>query len=625
MNLISLLSLLLLGVDSQSTKCDSPIYCDGKILKAIQLAGLFKDSKTFVDMSTKVPQHQVVSDFDALGDNPTKEQLQKFVDDHFNSPAFELTQYNITEYNPNPKFLDAVSDPGVKGFAKKINGFWSSLVLEDSSKSKLCDGCVTSLLPIPDPFVVPGGRFREFYYWDTYFSLEGLMLGELYNTTKGMLNNFLHFVDTYGFVPNGARQYYLNRSQPPLLSQMVVSYVNKTGDLEFAKKALPTLDKEYKYWIEKHSVKVPCSLDDKNRCQLVRYDVVNQSPRPESYIEDFKTVEYAPGLNQTQKDDLYADLATGAETGWDYTTRWILPELKNFTSNNTITLRSLHTRQVIPADLNALIYQIERNLIQLHKTALSNSPNDCDEERTKNQVHKDLIQQYDQRSKDRVKIMHELMWDTSDYSFHDYLIDSNQKYPYFSASNYWPFWTGAITDELKSDYDSLSKVYNKVAEIGEKYPGGIPSTLLPSHLQWDLPNSWPPLEYVLIYGMLQVRDHLQDEAQKKKLYDLALKQSQTYFNSAFCGWYSTGGSIEGILERNSNVTGTDSGHMFEKFDVTTVGLSGGGGEYDVQTGFGWTNGVLVSLVNTFNKDLKFPDVNICAPPAHKDATASAQP
>ena len=27
----------------------------------------------------------------------------------------------------------------------------------------------TSLIFVPNPFVVPGGRFREFYYW--YFSL----------------------------------------------------------------------------------------------------------------------------------------------------------------------------------------------------------------------------------------------------------------------------------------------------------------------------------------------------------------------------------------------------------------------------------------------------------------------
>ena len=33
----------------------------------------------------------------------------------------------------------------------------------------------SSLIPLPEPYVVPGGRFREVYYWDSYFTMLGLI------------------------------------------------------------------------------------------------------------------------------------------------------------------------------------------------------------------------------------------------------------------------------------------------------------------------------------------------------------------------------------------------------------------------------------------------------------------
>ena len=125
-----------------------------------------------------------------------------------------------------------------------------------------------------------GGRFVEFYYWDTYWIIQGLLLSEMYDTTRGMLENFLSMVDTYGFVPNGGRVYYTKRSQPPLLIPMVYSYVTVTGNIPFLKNNINLLEKEFEFWMTNQTVTVN---KDGNEYKLARYYTASQGPRPESY------------------------------------------------------------------------------------------------------------------------------------------------------------------------------------------------------------------------------------------------------------------------------------------------------------------------------------------------------
>jgi hypothetical protein len=59
-------------------------------------------------------------------------------------------------------------------------------------------------------------------------------------------------------------------------------------------------------------------------------------------------------LNASAKADLYAEIATGAESGWDYTVRWVKYPVVNKT-DEAQTLRGLNIRSIIPVDLNALL------------------------------------------------------------------------------------------------------------------------------------------------------------------------------------------------------------------------------------------------------------------------------
>ncbi|XP_034521797.1 uncharacterized protein LOC117803322 isoform X2 [Ailuropoda melanoleuca] len=113
-----------------------------------------------------------------------------------------------------------------------------------------------SLIYSAHPFIVPGGRFLEFYYWDSYCVMEGLLLSEMPGTVKGMLQNFLDLVRIYGHVPNGARVYYLQRSQPPLLTLMMDSYLTHTDDTAFLRDNIGTLALELDFWTENRTISV---------------------------------------------------------------------------------------------------------------------------------------------------------------------------------------------------------------------------------------------------------------------------------------------------------------------------------------------------------------------------------
>ncbi|CAO3637835.1 unnamed protein product [Cunninghamella echinulata] len=565
-----------------SKTCDSPIYCEGPLLKTVQLAGLFPDSKTFVDMPTTKPLDQVLQAFDALGSNPDKNAIQTFVNENFGEAGTEIQPYNIT--TPPLTWLDSINDSTYRGWIDILHHRWSQLTFHFNTDS-LCDGCVTSTLPVKRPFVVPGGRFREFYYWDSYFVIRGLLLSDMDSLARGMIENFLDFVDTYGFMPNGARIYYLNRSQPPFLTRMINIYYEKTKDKEFLKKALPTLEKEYKYWMDKSTVTIE---QGHKKYKLNRYYVQNQSPRPESYREDYNTVLNGTDFTSKQQSDLFSDLAAGAESGWDYTARWT--NVKESEPDSDI-LRTLNTRNVIPVELNALLWDME--------TTIASWLEECGDDTNKKNRRK--IKYFQKQAKKRLEAMEILLWNDESSSFNDYNITSHAQNEDFSAASLFPFWLGAVPESVREP-SVLNKVFDQTIQVLKDYPGVLAMTLHNTTLQWDLPNGWPPLQYVAMNAMINVDKWLG----VPKFSYLAKTLAQRNAASAFCSWYFTGGSVPGELQKLDGIK--DDGHMFEKFDIRSMTESGSGGEYTVQVGFGWTNGVTLWALNNFN-DMKAPNCN----------------
>ena len=128
---------------------------------------------------------------------PVDFSLKKFAEENFEMPASQQLNYVTRE----------------KDVVAHIQSLWAVL---KRNPDKPIDG--SSLLPLPNPYIVPGGRFREVYYWDSYFTMLGLKESGEIKTIEDMVNNFAFMINTYGHIPNGNRSYYLSRSQPPFFA-----------------------------------------------------------------------------------------------------------------------------------------------------------------------------------------------------------------------------------------------------------------------------------------------------------------------------------------------------------------------------------------------------------------------
>ncbi|KAJ2887780.1 hypothetical protein FB639_001083 [Coemansia asiatica] len=580
--------LVLQGLQVASIKpaCDSPIYCYGDILHAVQMARLYADDKTFVDKPTKLPVDEILAQFDSIGGiNATRKDLATFVSQNFGAEGQELRQVdNLPELNPNPEFLIKVADPLLRAFGKTINGYWKTLIREQDL-SQLCQGCVSSMLPLKYHFVVPGGRFREMYYWDTYFTLEGLLRSGLVGVAKSNIKDLLDFVDMYGFVPNGARVYYLDRSQPPMLTLMVKLYYEYTQDKEFLLYAIPRLIREHKYWTDNHSVTVKKGADGGKDYVLSRYIVNTDQPRPESYSSDY-LLAHNVSSDPVRRAAVYADMAAGAESGWDYTVRWV----SDPKAQPDKVLQGIRTSHVVPVELNAILYQAETTLAEFAE-AYGNST--------------DYARSYRDMARARRQAMQNVFYDADSGLYFDYILsDSNngsgggQRSDIFSPAALWPYWSFAnnssdCTATANSVRASAKKAFSYVGRVLLQNPGGVPATLINSGQQWDFPQAWPPLQYVVMQGALATANDA-----------LATMVAQSYVNSVFCAWYNTGGFIPDVLAQMQGAN--DTGHIFEKFNSQLVGKQGTGGEYTVQAGFGWTNGVLLWTLEKFGNALSTP-------------------
>jgi alpha,alpha-trehalase len=159
-----------------------------------------------------------------------------------------------------------------------------------------------------------------------------------------MLENFASLIDRYGHVPNGNRSYYLSRSQPPMFSCMVELIAVQDGEKIFVD-YLPELQAEFDYWMDgaeslasnsayRHALRLPDGV------LLNRYWDDRDSPRDESYREDVETAQRA----NRPAAEVYRDLRAGAESGWDYSSRW-LADGKD--------LATIRTTAIAPVDLRA--------------------------------------------------------------------------------------------------------------------------------------------------------------------------------------------------------------------------------------------------------------------------------
>jgi alpha,alpha-trehalase len=314
-------------VEAISRNAATPEDTFGDLYRAVELARVFPDSKTFADM---VPLDGPAATMAAYkAENPQgKEALTAFVAKHFLKIG-EQDQQKLT-------------------MLEHIRALWPIL-----AKPPMAATPGSSLLQLPYAYVVAGGRYQEMYYWDSYFTMLGLKEDGEQPLIDSMLANFVSMIDRYGHIPNGTRSYYLSRSQPPFLALMMDLSVNK--DPTLARQRLAALKGEHAYWMAgstclgadsacQHVIRMP------DGSLLNRYWDARDTPRDESYVEDIATsAQAAPRpAGQTNRD-----LRAGAESGWDYSSRWLRDQK---------TLSTIHTTDIVPVDLNSLLWSLEMSI-----------------------------------------------------------------------------------------------------------------------------------------------------------------------------------------------------------------------------------------------------------------------
>ncbi|WP_367281450.1 alpha,alpha-trehalase TreF [Porifericola rhodea] len=497
---------------SQAQQSPDELY--GELFKEVQLSGIFPDSKTFPDC---IPLHSPEAILQ-------KYQAQK-ADTDFNLKEFVLANFQLPK-SPSVNFeTDTTND-----VAEHINALWPVLTRQPSDELK------GSLIILPESYIVPGGRFREIYYWDSYFTMLGLQQSEEYQLIRNMVDNFSFLIETLGFIPNGNRTYYTSRSQPPFYALMVRLLADIDGD-SILNTYLPQLEKEYAFWMEGEGQLSTTEPAHKRVVMLEDGTILNRywderpEPRPESYKEDYELAE----SSERPAEELYRNLRAACESGWDFSSRWL---------KDGQSLGSIHTTDIIPVDLNSLIYHLEVTLADAYAQA--------------GQKNKQL--QMEEKASQRAEAIRKYCWSKKGRFYIDYDFVAQKNTDKFSLAAVYPLFVEIATQQ------EAVRVSRK---LGKDFlqPGGLLTTLNNTGQQWDAPNGWAPLQWLAYRGLMNYgQDKLADKIAQR--------------------W------------RDNNIrVFQNTGKMVEKYNVKDITLEAGGGEYPVQDGFGWSNGVLLKIIS----------------------------
>ena len=517
------------------TVLQPPSVLFGDLYRKVELQGVFTDQKTFADAVPKQPPGIIDALYAAQSGRPGFD-LKGFVAQHF-----DLPRRKRIDFTPRPD----------QPVADYISVMWSVLRRDPDGSEPY-----SSLLPLRYSYVVPGGRFSEIYYWDSYFTMLGLEADGRHDLATDMIRNMASLIDRYGHVPNGNRTYYLSRSEPPFFACMIDLMARHDGPQLYLT-FLPELQREYEYWMQGEA-ELPPGQAHRHVVRLADGTVLNRYwddrdvPRDESFREDAETAK----ASGRPPSEIYRELRAGAETGWDFSSRWL---------GDGRTLATIRVTQLLPVDLNSLVAHMEQTLA--HGYALKGDTA--------------LAARYRDRAAARIAAIRRLMWDEPDGVFTDYVWTGSRQTGAVTAATTVPLFLAVATPA------QAARVADTIRTRLLK-PGGMTTSLQRDDgQQWDGPNGWAPMQWMAVAGL---RAYGQDA--------LAAEIARRWIERQIAAY-------------------AQSGVLLEKYNVRTgdAVAKGGGGEYPLQVGFGWTNGVLVNLMRLY------PDKTQASLAAHPQAAA----
>jgi alpha,alpha-trehalase len=718
------------------------------LLRAVQDARVYPDSKAAVDLVLRRDPGELARlaaealpglvEGVAAPSSVSREALAAFLEQHCDPPGSDLEPHTPEDWRPDPPQLRRLGprpEVGAPAMAASplpplltdaeraavhelartaVHGRWRVLCRrwkgadgvgggdgEDAAaarRRRLTQR--SSLLPLPEPQMVPGDRFREAYYWDSYWVIRGLLASGMLDTAAGTVRNLVAMADATaaasgggadggasssslpgGHVPNGARCYYLNRSQPPLLAPMaravaeaVLTSGGEEGDGDPAaadallRRCFPAIERELAHWrcYPKQVVCVAANVPKEEHQEgatpvhaLARYWAQWEGPRPESQREDEATAAEAlaeaaatgnAGINHSDRMHrrLMRDLASAAESGWDFSTRWMPPppasaggmrawEEARTTTTTTMTdgdgsnstaspptrpsLAQLRTTRVVPADLNAFLYRAERDAAWAARRL----------------GEQERAARLEALARQREKAMRAVLWDERAACWRDgWMVrrrrraggeeegdrgaavaagggsfpllegeeedgdDQKQQQPWIVhrspgvyASNYIPMWCGLLDDDEDDDdreEDEAAAPASSAATADRAALSLLASGLLqPGGVAASLYASgqqwdWPNAWPPLQHALAEACCATQGEQRRRS------PQARRV------GLGVAAAYARAVLQGWGHGGEGGGGELHEKYDARGGGREGGGGEYAPQVGFGWTNGALLALL-----------------------------
>lgn len=491
----------------------SPQDVYGDLFRAVQTAHVFPDGKTFVDAVPRRAPAAILADY--RRDDPRDPATLR---------AFVLANFVVP----------GIGDRDPTALRRHIRTLWPTLVREPQAAT-----AGGSALPMEAPYVVPGGRFREIYYWDSYFTMLGLTVDGQQPLVESMLTDFTAAIERYGHIPNGMRTYYLGRSQPPFFALMLD--LSKDKSPAIAARRLTALRAEHAYWM-----KGADCLDKSGVCDRVvrmpdgtllnRYWDDRPLPRDESYDEDVAT---ARKDGSRPAETVYRHLRAGAESGWDYSSRWLAdPRI----------LASIHTTDIVPVDLNSLMLMMEQAIAR--RCAEAND--------------RACAAEFADLAVRRRAALNRYLWVDAEGRYADWDLTTGRATPRVSAAMLYPLFAGAASQ-------AQVKAVAQTVRHTLLASGGLRTTPLDTGQQWDSPNGWAPLQWIAIVGLERSGEP-----------QLAREIADRWIGTVTAAW-------------------ADTGKMLEKYNVEER-KPGGGGEYPTQDGFGWTNGVASALLERYQAE-----------------------
>ncbi len=574
------------------------LFTRGPLFEAVQSLRLFRDSKTFPDM---IPR-----EFDLEDDERVAEVLATFVQICQESFLNRLKgfQEGLDELSIGPdenytldrlkqvrglgkgvidfrsRMMDFITEhfhgrtdsPFAKGQRREptcsmeayIDGAWENLRRDNRNlPQEMFNG---TLIQMNFPHVVAGGRFDEVYYWDGYFTGVGLVLSGGLDLFHGMIKNNVVLILENGFVPNGNRKYYLTRSQPPVLYCMVDLLGKLKGQKFLAEKRfthgetkvsyLDVVQLEYQFWMGQTELGSDRCVTLPDGVVLNRYwdhysdkDLQpHVQPRPEAYHEDIEN--YSESAKGTDAAEFFRHVRAAAESGWDFSSRWFRPDPVGWRGGIRRSMSTIRTTDILPVDLNALLFGVERKLYDW-----TGDP---------------AFQEAAARRKDAII---KYCWNEELGWFFDYC-NANEH------SGQTDIWS------LAGAYPLFSKMLDPITDKGMidqmeqtirtrfLRAGGVVTTLYETGQQWDYPNGWAPLHWIVVRGLMNYGRT-----------ELALDIAKRFV-------------------RCVGRTYLREGRIMEKYNVCEPDEIAGGGEYIIQQGFGWTNGVVKAFMVEFRNEFE---------------------